>query len=155
VLRKFVSFAAKISTLGIVVVLAGCLGVGVRLYPVSGPLAAQTPVPVYPAKLTLRSSIRSGEFKTMLANGEQFNGRWTMQTPGPANPSSGDDLSEDWDRVFGPGFYVAHVLGDRDCGTATITGSAGTVLHLQLCGGNGQKAVGRDSHGNVYKITVS
>jgi hypothetical protein len=125
------------------------------MYPVSGPVAAKTPPPVFRAKISANMAAKSGAFSTTLENGERFDGRWKLGTPGPADPSSPTDLSVTWDSVFGQGYYVAHVLGNRTCGGATITGSAGTVLQLQLCGGDGQKAVAKDSHGNVYKMTVS
>lgn len=119
-----------------------------------GPIAAMTPPPVFPARISAKFASRSGGLSMTLANGESFQGRWKIETPGPADPASPDDLSGSWDLVYGPGFFTAHVLGNRDCGLAHITGSQGTPLTVQLCGAPDTKAVAKDGKGNVYKLTI-
>ena len=134
-----------------VFVVAGC-SARLHLYPVSGPVAAQTPPPVFPARISVNYATRSGSFSTILSDGESFRGRWTLVAPGPANPSAADDLSATWDLVYGSGFYLAHVLGNRECGSSTVTGNRGTKLNVQICGQ--EKAVAKDSKGNIYKLTL-
>ena len=143
-------------------IVAGCIVLAVlsmsgctarlHLYPVAGPVASQAPPPVFPAKISVNFATRSGSFSTALQNGETFHGEWKLNTPGPANPASPDDLSATWDQVYGVGYYTAKVLGDAQCGSATVTGSKGTTLHMQICGA--EKAVAKDSNGNVYKLTA-
>src|SRR2546427_9989385 len=54
-------------------VLAGCRMTG-RLYPVQGPLSAQSPTPVLLAKLT--GAFNSGNMTVVLADGEVCKGHW-------------------------------------------------------------------------------
>ena len=132
-------------------VLNGCTA-GVHLYPVSGPVAAQTPPQIYPARLSVNFATRSGAFTATLADGELFKGRWKLEVPGPVNKADVNDMSAIWDQVYGPGFYVAHVLGAPSCGKALVTGSKGTPLTIEICGA--ERGVARDGKGDVYKMTV-
>jgi len=125
-----------------------------HMYPVSGPVAAEVPPPVFPAKISLHFAAARGSISMTLAGGETFAGTWKMQTPGPVNPSSPSDLSASWDKVYGHGFFTAHVLGNRNCGISQMTGSQGTPLVVQICGSPDTKAVARDGKGNIYKLTV-
>jgi hypothetical protein len=99
-----------------------------------------------------------------LADGEVFKGRWQAAgRPAPASsppaPGSAVDLTADWDYVYGPGYYRAHVLGSRLYSRASLTGSAGSTAVVEVynefdrCGGT--HGVARDSHDNVYKVTVN
>ena len=136
--------------------LAGCSATA-RLYPVQGPLSQQNPAPVFVAKMT--AGRHSGNFNVVLDNGEACKGRW-MQVPRPSNPSSAaasaspssESMASEWDLVYGPGFYVAHVLGARLYARAEITGNRGTVLHAEVYESESIKGVAKDDKGNVYKL---
>jgi hypothetical protein len=125
-----------------------------HMYPVSGPVAAEVPPPIFPAKMSAHFSSKSGKISMTLEKGETFEGVWALGTPGPANPKAPDDLSATWDMVYGPGFFTAHVLGNWNCGLAHLTGSQGTPVTVQVCGTPETKAVAKDGKGNVYKLTV-
>lgn len=147
-----------------IVVMSGCASG--RLYPVQGPQAAQTPMPVVTAKLN--GAFNSGHFSVVLAGGEVCTGRWSVV---PSVPAAGDDGSATtpatsgtgslWDTVYGPGFYQAHVLGTRLYVRATPSCSHGTVLTVEMyrsVNGNGDlnaiKGVAQDNKGNIYKVTL-
>jgi hypothetical protein len=130
--------------------------------PVEGPLAAQRPTPVYMANV---NDPGPGQLTVRLENGEVFKGAWLHlgpqvdATPSTAFPSLGPDLTSDWDYVYGAGYFRAHVLGSRSYTRAFLVGSAGSTAVVEVffdehdqCG---QKhGVARDSHDNVYKVTV-
>jgi len=144
------------------VLLGGCSATA-RLYPVQGPLAAQNPPPVFVGKLS--DGLHSGTLKVSLDNGEVFQGRWA-QVERPAKSNNGvtagaaNTLATEWDTVYGPGFYVAHVLGSRLYAKSELTGSHGSVLYAELYKpdkGDEQsissiKGVAKDDKGNIYKI---
>src|SRR6516225_3084736 len=96
--------------------LAGCTRPA-RLYPVQGPLSAQTPTPVLFAKVT--GAVYPAGISVVLGDGEQCRGRWTQVEPVQASKgastgslvTTAGDMSPVWDSVYGPGYYVAHVLG--------------------------------------------
>ena len=144
--------------------LSGCTATA-RLYPVRGPLSTQTPVPVYVGKLT--DGLHSGDFSAVLGNGEVFKGRWNLvarpNSPKDASASGGpsaNSLSAEWDAVYGPGFYVAHVLGARLYGRAILKGSRGTPLEMEIYKPDDVKentvgaikGVAKDDKNNIYKI---
>lgn len=145
-------------------ILSGCSATA-RLYPVQGPLSTETPVPVYVAKLT--DGLRSGNFSAVLSDGEVCTGRW-QAVPRPKTPKdattasspSADSLSAEWDTVYGPGFYVSHVLGARLYGRAVLTGNRATVLNVEIykpqdgenTGPGAIKGVAKDNKNNIYKI---
>jgi hypothetical protein len=141
--------------------MAGCSAT-FRLYPVQGPLSAQTPLPVFSGKVT--GVLNSGNVSFALRNGEVCKGLWTRVVPVKAvngtianPPSSG--MSSVWDTVYGSGYYVSHVLGAKLYAQAAITGSRGTVLSVEFYRPNpGSEqvhlfGVARDSKDNIYNIT--
>ncbi len=143
-----------------VCILSGCYLNG-RLYPVKGPLAAQTPAPIFSARMT--GAFNSSNLQVVLSDGEVCKGAWDMvnriQTQGSqknANPAP--NLSAAWDTVYGQGFYTAHILGSKLHVESTLTGSKGTILHVELYrpdteeGLNEIKGVGIDSSGNIFKL---
>jgi hypothetical protein len=148
----------------IILVLSGCAATA-RLYPVQGPLSTQTPPPVYIAKLS--GAFNSGSFSAVLNDGEVFKGRWemvplaktSMGTTTASNPHF-DNMSADRDAVYGTGFYVAHVLGQKFYGRAAVTGNRGTILNAEMYrliteNENARreiKGVAKDSKGNIYKL---
>ena len=154
------------STIGIsvlaVLALSGCMATA-RFYPVRGPLASQTAPPVLVGRIT--GAFSSGSVSVTLADGEVCKGRWatvprpeTTQTP--AAPA--EDMSSAWDTIYGPGFYVSHVLGSRLYARAVLTGSRGTKLNFEMYKHEegraddptlGIKGVAKDDKENIYKVT--
>ena len=146
-------------------VLSGCT-INAHLFLVQGPQASPDSPAGYSAKFVGSNS--SGTFSGTLANGEAFSGQWTPVPTGPANQASATDSSASpniaavWDTVYGQGFYVAHILGERDHIRSTMTGNQGTTLTVEVSwadanpgpqAANKVKGVAEDSHGNIYKIT--
>jgi hypothetical protein len=118
-----------------------------HLYPVQGPISKQNPVPIYAGKVTpLNISFTS-------PNGEACDSGVSNVSPG--RPAS--DLAGAWDAIYGPGYYVAHVLG-ATAGhfMATFTCSGGTVFEWEASaiGETAYQGAAKDSVGNVYKISV-
>lgn len=133
---------------------AGCVVMAPgHLYPVGGPLSAQTPVPIY--KVTLSGVLKSGSMSATLAGGEVCTGGWSAI---PQDDPAAGSMSADWDSVYGAGFFVANVLGKPVFARATLTGTKGTTLQVQFYDPTpGQFAnvegVARDNSGNVFKLT--
>jgi hypothetical protein len=141
--------------------LSGCFETA-RLYPIQGPLSVQTPTPVYLAKLS--GGLKSGNFTAILAAGEACKGRWqTVPRPKPekgatsaTDPAAGN-MTAEWDLVYGSGFYVAHVLGQRLYIRSTLTGNRGTILTTEMyrpdtSEGGSIRGVAKDNKNNIYKI---
>jgi len=67
-------------------------------------------------------------------------------------------MSADWNLVYGQGYYVAHVLGNKLYARATLTGNLGTTLSVEFSNENNTrgntKGVAQDNRGNVFKVTV-
>lgn len=133
--------------------LSGCIMMGPgHLYPVQGPLAAQSPPPIYSA--TLSGALSSGTLRATLAGGEVV-GSW--QRVSPTDTSAGK-LAAQWDAIYGPGYFVASVLGNSNFCRATLSGAQGLHLDVefliiplgQVAGGKG---VASDAQGNLYKLT--
>ena len=147
--------------------LSGCIRVA-HLYPVQGPLAAQTPPPIYTGRMT--GVINSGSISVKLANGQQFSGQWQAQSVNALAKESRAgvvppfNLSAEWDAVYGPGFYTAHVLGAHLFVRTTLTGKEGGALHVEMISQPVETAdvkdaaaphisgVARDEKGNVDKV---
>jgi hypothetical protein len=144
-------------------VMSACTVTG-RLYPVQGPLSAQAPTPVFFAKIT------PAAFSVVLSGGELCKGRRTQvaptQAPKGANVASvqitAGDMSSVWDSVYGPGYYVAHVLGSYYYYESVATGNRGTVIYVELYLDDSEshgkyysfKGVARDNKGNIYKLIL-
>jgi hypothetical protein len=139
--------------------LSGCYRTG-RLYPVQGPLAAQTAPPIYAAKMT--GAFKSGNITITLANGELCKGAWGLvsRKPTDAGAASSVNWPKVWDAVYGRGYYTANVLGARLHVRSTLTGSKGTKLDVEMYRRDvpGQlteiHGVAQDSGGNIYKIVI-
>jgi hypothetical protein len=163
-----------LSLLSVCLLAGGVAASAQRLYPVSGPSATQGPPPVFTAKLSGGKEFTgkvgsTGKIVLSQANGEQFHGTWTVYTASFANkktPGAPDsyapqpNLAFAWDMVYGPGFYVANILGSEHVGQAVTTGSQGTVLQIEFRG-EAMKAregntfgVAIDSRGNIYKVVI-
>lgn len=147
--------------------LSGCMQFA-HLYPIQGPLAQQTPPPVYSARIT--GVINSGVLSAKLANGQQFSGEWQAQSAGAlakqnnAGIAPPFNLSAEWDAVYGPGFYTAHVLGAHLFARTSLAGKQGGVLQVEMISQPVEtadakdmappviKGVAKDDQGNVYKM---
>lgn len=138
-----------------------------RLYPVQGPVSAQSPTPVFFAKIT-GVSYPLG-ISIVLGGGELCKGRWNQVAP--AQPAKGatasvqvtaGDMSSVWDSVYGPGYYVAHVLGTYYYYESVASGDRGTVMNVELYLDDSEshgkysslKGVARDNKGNIYKLML-
>jgi hypothetical protein len=107
------------------------------------------------------SGLLSGTISVVLANGELCTGTWSLVSKtAPANTGAGapTDMGADWDFVYGPGFYVAHVVGNKLYTRSTLTGNMGTVMYVEFSNetntrGN-TKGVAQDNKGNLFKVSV-
>ena len=157
---------AKLSLLLVLVCfLSGCMAIG-HFYPVQGPLSAQTPPPVYSAKLT--GAFNSGNISVDLGGGQACKGRWAAGRAEPApNGPSGATASADmpavWDVVYGPGFYTAHVLGVKLFARALATCGNGDTLNIEMYRRENPgdvhtpieiRGVAKDNKNNIYKVVI-
>jgi hypothetical protein len=135
---------------------------GQKLYLVQGPLAAQTPAPVFSGKISrpmFALRMNFGLLKSWtVANGEVLNGKCAIVTAASADlrtPGAPDsyppqpNLAFAWDAIKGQGYYVAHVLGNK-IAQGVFTGSGGTILQVESLDNSSGVAV--DNKGNIYKI---
>jgi hypothetical protein len=135
-----------------------------QLDPVKGPMSLQAPGPFYEGTRgggTYAYVIKSDFVRVKLfsyADGEALKGKceWlTASSTGTAAPESADsnapqqNLAEVWDLVGGPGYYTAHVQGNKVV-RGTFKGDKGTILEVESL--DNFVAVGADNHGNLYKI---
>lgn len=123
-----------------------------HLYPVRGPLADQKMVAMIEGPDT------AVNFKNRVSiafpDGETFTGELVRVPGGSSGPG---DLAADWDGLFGPGYYLAYVLGAQTFESATLTGSKGNTLQVELLQEMRRypdQGVARDSRGNVFRITL-
>jgi hypothetical protein len=133
---------------------------GQKLYPVQGPIASQTPQPVFKGQIR-RPMFGVGPVFMLLkswtvANGEVLQGKpkkvkvSSVNNPAPgASAPPQPNLAFAWDAVYGPGYFVAHILGN-EIGQGVFTGKTGMVLQVESL--DGQKGVGVDNQGNIYKM---
>jgi hypothetical protein len=151
----------KISSIAVVLtaaILSGCFSLTVRsgFSPVQGPLSKQSPIPTYSATI---SGLLSGTVSVVLDNGEVCTGPWELASKTPSAAAvTPIDMAADWDSVYGPGYFAAHVLGNKLYARATLTGSKGTVLHVEFSNESNTrgstKGVAQDNRGNVFKVSV-
>jgi hypothetical protein len=127
----------------------GCAVGPIHLYPVEAAAAGQ------PQKAILSGTIIYAPVSATLSfrsnDGERFSGPCTLGSAAGVN----DDLKATWDSVYGQGDYVAHVVGSQTHCTATLTGSKGTVFHVESYTETAEtpvKGIAQDSNGNIYKL---
>jgi hypothetical protein len=127
----------------------GCAVGVIHLYPIEASSVGQPP------KSILRGTIIyapvSATISFRLPDGEKFSGPCTFGSAAGVN----DDLKATWDSVYGQGDYLAHVVGSQTHCTATLTGSEGTVFHVESYNETAEtpvKGIARDSNGNIYKL---
>jgi hypothetical protein len=143
----------------------GCAHLAARFYPVQGPLSAQVPQPVLIARVS--GSFTPGDISVVLPDGEVCNGRWTIVHPtqAPKGSATGTEppnpMAAVWDNVYGPGYYVARVLGTRYYARTVATGNRGTILNAEMYSTPGEaqgatniKGVAQDNRDNMYKMVV-
>jgi hypothetical protein len=140
--------------------LSGCiLSVPGGFSPVQGPLSKQSPIPTYAATM---SGVFHGSISVVLDNGEVFKGPWALVPEMPPSTSATAvtpvDMADDWDDVYGTNYFTAHVLGSKVYARATLTGSKGSVLHVEFNNENNTpgntRGVASDNKGNVFKVSV-
>jgi len=148
VMKQLLLLVAIVTTLsGCVVMVPG------RLYPIQGPLAGQTPAPIY--KVTISGVFKSGSMSATLPDGEVCSGSWAAV--GQNDPAPNKMLA-DWDQVFGQGYFVANVLGAPVRARAVLSGPKGTTLDVEFYDphpGHIESVVGvaRDNTGDLFKLT--
>jgi hypothetical protein len=134
-----------------VATLSGCATA--HLYPIQGPLASQTPPPIY--KMTVSGALNSGSLGATLPNGEICQGTWGLLRQ---DDPTANKMSAQWDLVYGQGFFVSHVLGSSQFARASLTGNQGTTLAVEFYKpGQGTatsvKGIAQDNNGNLFKLT--
>jgi hypothetical protein len=123
-------------------------------------------LPVLIAKVT--GAFNSGNISVVLSDGEVCKGHWAVvprvQAPKGASTATApatNGMSSVWDTVYGPGFYVSHVLGTRLYVQARVAGDRGALLNVEMYRENVKsdniagaiKGVAKDNQDNIYKIT--
>ena len=101
----------------------------------------------------------------VLADGEVCKGHWATVPRSPvakatAGTAPDNNMSSVWDTIYGSGFYVSHVLGQKLYVQAVIPGNRGTVLNVEMYRpeGGGQnllreiRGVAKDNKDNIYKL---
>ena len=132
---------------------------GETLYPVFGPRAAQAAPPEITATF---HGTASGKFTLVEANGEPFQGKWSLVTASfvnvktPQNPAAylpQPNLAYAWDSVYGQGYFLAKGVGQR-MRQAVVTGNQGSMLQIECLAGAFPTyyGVAVDSKGNIYKV---
>jgi hypothetical protein len=164
-------------TLAIIAILTFCLvsvaipAFGQKLYPLQGPLASQTPPPVFSGQVNRPMFSLGSEVKLLkswkLANGEVLEGKCVEVTATSANartlgaPESyppQPNLAFAWDAIFGSGYFAAHILGGK-VWQGIFKGNQGTVLQVEMREQLGPernndryRGAAVDNKGNVYKV---
>lgn len=145
---------AKIAVLALgLSLLTGCLVmVPGHLYPVEGPLAAVTPMPIY--TVTISGVGNSGTLSTTLG-GHSLRGSWSALRP---NDPSANRMAADWDQVYGSGFFTAYVLGAPIFVRGVLAAEGQTTLTVEFIDSPGDmlvhaRGVATDNNGNIYKLT--
>jgi len=145
---------AKIAVLALSVsVLSGCLiMVPGHLYPVQGPLSTVTPMPIY--TVVINGVGNSGTVSTTLGT-RPVRGSWSVLRP---DDPSANSMAAEWDKVYGNGFFTAHVLGAPLLARGTLAGKGDSALTVQFIDARGDalahaRGVATDNAGNLYKLT--
>jgi hypothetical protein len=133
-----------------------------QMDPVKGPMALQSPGPFYEGTRGggTYSYVIKSDFARVKSftytDGETLKGKsdWATAPAADATVSAASDSTQPtpaavWDLIYGPGYYAAHVAGNKIL-QGTFTGDKGTVLQVQSL--DNFIAVGADNHGNLYKI---
>jgi hypothetical protein len=161
----------------IIAILTSCLvllaipAFGQKLYPLQGPLASQTPPPVFTGQVKRPMFGLGAEAKLLkswtVANGEVLEGKCTevtadsanTKTPGaPESYPPQPNLAFAWDAIFGSGYFAAHILGVK-IWQGIFKGDQGTILQVEMREQLGPernndryRGAAVDNKGNVYKV---
>jgi hypothetical protein len=134
---------------------------GQQMDPVKGPMALQAPGPFYEGTRgggTYWYGIKSDFARVKqfsYADGETLKGKSDWVTASSDTTASGTPDSSQpnpagvWDLIYGPGYYAAHISGNKIL-QGTFKGDKGTILQVESL--DNYLAVGADNRGNVYKI---
>lgn len=148
-MKTAIPLIAMLATLG------GCaIMVPGHLYPVQGPLSKESSPPVYSVSVN-GSFLPSGSLSVHMAQGVTCSGAWKTVSQ---NDSSAQQMSAEWDEVYGSGYFVANVLGKRTFARSAPTCTDSEHLSLEFLivqPGNPSSTVGvvKDGAGNVFKLT--
>jgi hypothetical protein len=153
---------AALAAVGLLSAASPCLAQ--QLDPVTGPMALQAPGPFYEGTrgggtywYVIKSDFARVKSFTY-TDGETLKGKceWrTASASGSTAPAAADgstpeqNLAAAWDLAGGPGYYAAHVAGNKILHGA-FTGDKGTILTVESL--DNFVAVGEDNRGNLYKI---
>jgi hypothetical protein len=152
--KEGVLMAIKCMALIVAAALGGCvLQLPGHRYPVRGPLAAQTPIPIH--EVPLSGVTTSATMSATPQDGGVWRGRWAAVRKDEPTASA---MSGDRDRVYGQGFLVANVLGSAVFARAVLVGARGTTLNTAIDDPTpgdvaDRTAIARDNHGNGFKLT--
>jgi len=113
------------------------------------PAAPQQPLP---ASIRIHFGWQTMTLTATLPDGNTYRG----SIPTTFGPPSERTLAAGWDRVYGPGYFNAKVLGSPKHCRATLTSSAGATLLLELHAipgdtKGGVEGVAQDAEGRLYK----
>jgi len=135
---------------------------GQQLEPVKGPMALVAPGPFYEATMrgpvyAIKSDfvrVKSWTYtdgETLMGKCEHATASSAAATPDDSTGSNPPQLAmaNVWDLIDGPGYYAAHVQGNKIV-RGVFKGGKGTVLQVESL--DNYFAVGEDNRGNVYKI---
>jgi hypothetical protein len=142
-----------------------------KLYPVEGPLASQTPAPVFSGQVNRPMFGIGPEVKLLkswkVANGEILEGKCkevtatsanakTLRTPESYPPQP--NLAFAWDAIYGTGYFAAHILGGK-IWQGIFKGNQGTILQVEMREQLGAERISEafkgaavDNKGNLYKV---
>jgi hypothetical protein len=135
--------------------LAGCaVMVPGHLYPVEGPLSKQSTPPIYTATLN-GGVLPSGSITVHMAGGIACPGDWKAVS---RDDPTARQMSAEWDEVYGRGYFVAHVLGQRTFARAILACTNAEKLNLEFLvvkPGIPSSIVGvvSDGAGNIFKLS--
>jgi hypothetical protein len=135
--------------------LGGCaLMVSGHLYPVQGPLSKESTPRTY--TVTLNGGVLpSGSITAHLAPGISCPGDWKAVSP---DDPTARQMSIEWDKVYGSGYFVANVLGKRTFARAVLTCTNAEKLNLEflvVVPGQASSTIGvvSDGTGNIFKLS--
>lgn len=149
-MRRVVLWRVVIFVLPVFVI--GC-SADVALYPIEGPLAQRTPLPVVHATAAGITG-NSGEISLVTPDGETCNGRWSSAAPQFAAVTSGYLVGTYGGRAGFSATTIGNVPGVNR-GEAFIACSGGTTMQAEFFTGSGTAngyGIAKDSRGNVYKM---
>jgi hypothetical protein len=147
-------FLAMLSALA-----SGC-STTATLYPIDGPLAKESPLPVITATADGITG-NTGNISLVLPDGEICTGRWSSIAPmsvrysaATASGMVSSGLASAWVTAYGSGFTIANQPGVNR-GQAMLVGNRGTIIEVEFYTGSGTAngvGVAKDNRGNVFRM---